>query len=303
MKVVMYHYVKPAANAPSALHWVTLEHFRHQLDSMLSTGNIIHPKELLNKDFEPRPNDFLLTFDDALSDHYHFVFPELTKRNVSALFFVNGLQYAQKRILNVHRLHYLLHHHFSDHLLTAFSETIDFFKGDVQLAATFGNELYANMEERDSLVAAIKKLLNFHVDPILQNEIAGDLFGRFAGNENEPMIAREWYLSEQQIAAMAASNMVFGAHGFSHYVLSNFSAPEQESDILKSVHFVAEATNQPVSFFCYPYGYASSFNDTTIACLKNAGIQFAFSVEHQEVDKLTLLNRPYRITRFDCTQF
>ena len=53
-------------------------------------------------------NSIILTFDDGLSCHYTYVFPELLKRNLWGIFFINSLPYINNKILNVHKIHLLV---------------------------------------------------------------------------------------------------------------------------------------------------------------------------------------------------
>ena len=93
--ILCYHQIRPptAADAPAdRAYIVSLRRFRSQLDALERGGyRTITPDQLLahlttGAALPPRP--VLLTFDDAVDDHYRVVLPELRRRRMTATFFV-----------------------------------------------------------------------------------------------------------------------------------------------------------------------------------------------------------------------
>ena len=93
--ILCYHQIRPptAADAPGDRAYIMSPRaFRGQLDALARRGyRTITPDELLahlttGSKLPPKP--VLLTFDDAVDDHYRVVLPELRRRRMTATFFV-----------------------------------------------------------------------------------------------------------------------------------------------------------------------------------------------------------------------
>ena len=112
MKAVMYHYVRfPNSKYPyfKGLH---VDYFKRQLDWFSNNGGFVGRDDFLNifKNHKNQelPSGFVLTFDDGLSDHYDFVYPELIKRGIFGIFYIPTLYFTSKKILDVHRIQLLI---------------------------------------------------------------------------------------------------------------------------------------------------------------------------------------------------
>ncbi len=300
--MVMYHYVKDDSYGTKGhSSFLTLTDFKKQLDYFQSSGNIIHPLALLSNDFVPGDNDFLLTFDDGLSDHFDTVFPELKKRQLSGLFFINGSNYHNRRLLNVHRLHYLLANHYDAHFEEHCLQLINTFPLNDHYRQHFESKVYEGLQH-DSAVADIKRVLNFFMLFEDQDKVLGTLMQLY--NVHEEDIAPSYYITPDQMKLMAEADMCFGAHGYTHYVLSNLPCEKQEEEIESSLSFVKSILpHQPVSFFCYPYGYRESFNGSTIEAVQSAGFKMAFSVENRPVSVSDWERNKFHLPRIDCNRF
>ena len=108
IKAVMYHYVRlPSAEAPR-LKFLHFEHFCRQLDTFAASSQLITRAQFdaALSGTEPVPtNGIVLTFDDGLSDHYQFVFPELKRRGLWGIFYVNTGPLTGGGLLAVHMIH------------------------------------------------------------------------------------------------------------------------------------------------------------------------------------------------------
>ena len=93
--ILCYHQIRPVTAADSAVdrpYIMSPASFRSQLDQLERDGYAtITPDQLLahlttGAELPERP--VLLTFDDAVDDHYRVVLPELRRRKMTATFFV-----------------------------------------------------------------------------------------------------------------------------------------------------------------------------------------------------------------------
>ena len=97
-------------------------------------------------------------------------------------------------------------------------------------------------------------------------------------------------LSEQAISEMALSGLVdFGAHGYSHAILSFLTPGEQEEEILRSLHAVRTLTGQPCRLFAYPNGRRQDYDEETIRILDSHGVQAAVTTMSGFNDERTSL--------------
>ena len=109
MKAIMYHYVRPFnAEYPNFTN-LGIEDFKKQLDFFEDEYGFVSKQDFLDS-FETNelPKGVILTFDDGLSCHYNFVFPELKKRKLWGIFYIPTYPFVKNKILDVHRTHLLL---------------------------------------------------------------------------------------------------------------------------------------------------------------------------------------------------
>lgn len=93
--ILSYHQLRPPTNSDAAVdraYIMSPARFRSQLDTLQREGySTISPDQLLahlTTGAELPPKPVLLSFDDAVDDHYRIALPELRKRKMTATFFV-----------------------------------------------------------------------------------------------------------------------------------------------------------------------------------------------------------------------
>ena len=125
--VVFYHYVRDGASR--GIRALTPADFRRQLDWLADQAAIIDYDTFARAVRERRPlsrPSVLLTFDDGLADHGQIVFPELARRGLSGVFFLNGAALDEPpTLMNVHRTHLLLDALGAEGLRSALHASID----------------------------------------------------------------------------------------------------------------------------------------------------------------------------------
>lgn len=300
MKAIMYHYVRPHTDYVNNKSVLPLDVFRWQLDFFSKSGAIIQPSEMFAPGFHPEPNQYLLTFDDGLIDHYTYVFPELQQRGLSGLFFLNGKNYKEERLLNVHRLHYLLANTPASDLEAACLKLLDKYPIIPTYKERFESSVYEGLQQEE-IISDIKARLNFFVTPQDQDSILEELLHQFGFEEQA--IMPHFYLNQHQASEMQQAGMYFGAHGYSHYVLSNLTPTAQQADIDQSIDFLLGwlPKNQPLSF-CYPYGYHNSYDQFCTSYLQQK-TACAFAVENRPLNETDWNNNRWALPRIDCNRF
>jgi peptidoglycan/xylan/chitin deacetylase (PgdA/CDA1 family) len=302
MKAIMYHYVRKYNKAFPNFRFLDFDNFRQQLDFFDRAYGFVTTDEwaryLTDGSMPSIDGKVLLTFDDAVSCHFHYVFPELRSRNLWGIFYVPTAPYTDGRILDVHRIH-LLCGAFEGRCLLEYALTIvseDMISREKR--EEFNKKTYINQLNYEG-VSEFKRILNYLVDYRYRSEIIDAIAKRFGFHFE----ASTFYITTDQIAEMAANNMLIGSHTKSHPVMSKLSAYEQSVEIGSSFDFLSSICKLPLRTYCHPYGGFHSFNDDTVRLLSDYGVDFSFNVESREINSHDKLQSIQCLPRFDCNQF
>lgn len=303
MEFVTYHYVRPETDAPpDGYYHLPLDQFEAQLDYFAETRTLLSRDEFeacLRGEREPPADGIVLTFDDALADHYRWVLPELERRGLWGVFFVATDPLVHGRRLAVHRVHTLVSEYPGSELLSA---TLDVVRDHEALSVPAADDegMYAGRDTDDD-VRAVKQLLNQAVPYGHLPAVLDALESRFpAAGAVE---AADLYLSVDQLSELAAAGMVMGAHSVSHPLLSRLPAAEQRREIRDSQEHLATRVDAPVDLFAYPYGGEASYTDRTRELVREAGFEWAVTTQPGEIAGADLGERPLALPRRDCTAF
>lgn len=302
MKVVMYHYVREFDRERPKFRFLHIRDFRKQLDFFDRHFGFVTREEwrsFIKAGVLPEiPGKVLLTFDDALSCHYDYVFEELKQRGLWATFFVPTMPYAESRILDVHRIHLLAGTFSGRDLLGLLMKLVSEEMILDCKREEFRSETYVNQRNYEG-VSEFKRFLNYYVGydcrSALIDEIGRQLSYRFD--------VKRFYISKEGLQKMQSYGMVIGSHTVTHPVMSRLSTSNQFNEILRSFEKLESMGVCEQRVYCHPYGGAHSFNADTIKILSELGVLYGFSVESSEVGKDDLLMRRYALPRFDCNYF
>ena len=91
MKAIMYHYVREYKPELPKFRFLDIQNFRKQLDYFEQKFGFVSRKDwdlvIQKKKLGSAEGKVVLTFDDSLSCHFDYVFPELKKRNLWGIFY------------------------------------------------------------------------------------------------------------------------------------------------------------------------------------------------------------------------
>jgi peptidoglycan/xylan/chitin deacetylase (PgdA/CDA1 family) len=90
-------------------------------------------------------------------------------------------------------------------------------------------------------------------------------------------VAEGVWMTWHMVRKMKSAGMTIGGHTVNHPVLSRMSLQAQWQEISECSRRFAEQLDQPMLYFSYPIGRNGAFNDDTRACLRQAGVRYAFS--------------------------
>lgn len=299
LRVVMYHYVRELAGSPyPRLNGMPLESFRRQLDDLRARyemATLESAEAFLAGSYLPSRDLCLLTFDDGLKEHYSDVTPLLSERRIEGVFFLISGCLEEGRMAPVHMNHFLMACLGFPSYCASF---LDKLAGRAPRPAPVNGLAAARTcypwDAPD--VASFKYLFNFVLDPVLRDDVVRRMFEDHVGPEAE--FARELYFTWEEARRMQSAGMLIGGHSHRHRPLSRLNAEDLRCELALCRNLLAQKLAPQAWWpFSYPYGKASSFDESVVAELTRLGFNLAFTSEAG-------VNRRgaacYAIRRLDC---
>jgi hypothetical protein len=244
LTALMYHYIRDGD--ATWIPCLPLAAFEAQLDGLMRDYEMIGWNEvrdalLENKALPERA--CLLTFDDGLCDHYRNVFPALRRRNLSGIFF------TMARDENVLPLPFRLHYLIASLGLEKLREEIWMRLNEQQRAIS--QQAEARYRARWSSETDVWKCVWQRELEEVVNPMARELLAQHVGSEQE--LARQLFLSDEEIREMRAGGMTFGGHSATHPWFDFISPARRANEIAASKNFLEQFEPPPFAF-AYPYG-------------------------------------------------
>ena len=302
MKAIMYHYVRPDARDMPYFRYLSLDNFRRQLDHFEAEYGFLSQAAFQHalKTGAPQPG-VVLTFDDAMSDHHDFVFPELAERGLWGIFYVPTGVYTGYGMLDVHRVHVLIGTFGGTRVLDALEPMVTPEMVPDERVAAFRSETYT-LQDNDAATNRVKRILNYFIAYDHRRSVLDRLMTAFFGQSGPN--AETFYMTAEHMDDMAKGGQVIGSHSVTHPVFSKLDRAAQADEIKATFPHLAPLMAQaPFKTFCYPYGGFHSFTADTEALLTEAGCAFSFNVEQRDIERSDLLDRPQALPRYDCNLF
>lgn len=302
MKAIMYHYVQKFDKDLPNFRYLSYENFQKQLDFFDKNFGFITRDQwneiLESKKVGEYQGKILLTFDDGLSCHYNFVFPELNKRGLWGIFYIPTNPHKNNKLLDVHRIHLLCGAFEGKELVKVLKLFLDEEMIPDKKIEEFRKETYINQNNFEG-VSEFKRILNYYISysfrEILINKVANYFSYEFVVNK--------FYLSKEKIKDMSKYGHVIGSHTVTHPVMSKLSREEQSYQIKDSFSFLKGLEISSEKTYCHPYGGFHTFNKDTIELLKNHNVNYSFNVEPREINDNDLKYNKHFLPRFDCNLF
>ena len=303
--IVMYHYVRSlSASRYPGIKGLELSRFREQLEFFKSEGaRFIGAQELLGAldgGFKPPPKAVLLTFDDGYIDHYTNVFPILRLEGIPAFFSMPGRILAERRVLDVNKIHFVLASLPVGELLPMVMERLDHYRGK-EFEIPPNEELYRKLAAEGRFdppgVIFIKRLLQAELEETLRNRIVDELF-RACVPLPEEAFAEELYMSYDQVRLMRQEGMDFGIHGYDHYWMNRLTPQALDRDVALALEVFGGIVDPKRWICCYPYG---SCSDDVIRLIRKRGAAAGVTTEADRA--LPCVHDRFRLPRYDTNDF
>ncbi|WP_299684294.1 polysaccharide deacetylase family protein [uncultured Dokdonia sp.] len=295
LTVSNYHYIRDDFTTPyPSIFGVTPTFFREQLLAIKEIGTYITPQELLtNYDaiIKSPENYVLITFDDGLKEQYLKAKPILDALDVKALFFINSINFIEKEVTLVHKIH----------LLRSQMSTPDFFdilkkfdtEGKTRLSDKEKKQAVIHYNYDDEETACLKFTLNFKLSLQEQHRLIQSIFDtHFDSNQ----VVNDLYMSEAQLKELAALGML-GNHTHSHVPLGYLDPEEITKELVTSKNYLEQLTHQEIPYVSYPYGSQEACASPVERIAKETGHQLGFTME-RSIN--TGDEHPLLLKRFDC---
>ena len=302
MKILYYHYVRPAPADMPHFRYLHLEDFLAQLDFLGEEHGFVKRADFLEavREGTDLPRGVALTFDDGLRDHVDYVLPELERRGLWAMFFIPNGMYKSGELLAPHRAHHLLGANGGVDMLAALQGRIapDMLVNEHR--EEFRINTYAD-QDNDSATTEFKRILNYFIAPDARKAVLDSLMADYC---DETALFEALYMTPQEIRLLVEKGMIVGSHSVSHPIFSTLSPKAQEWEITESFDFLEEASGGlGLRTFCYPYGHSHTYDADTVRLLEQSGCRLAFTAEHRDVTADDMACAPLELPRHDCNAF
>ncbi|PYN96832.1 MAG: polysaccharide deacetylase [Candidatus Rokuibacteriota bacterium] len=277
LTIVVYHYVRALAGSRyPGIKGLSVEAFEGQLDYIGRHYTVCAARDVVRalRGDHPLPsNACLLTFDDGLIDHFTVVFSRLANRGWSGLFFPPVRALARERVLDTHKIQFILACAADDVALARrVGEMVDRARRDADVPSA--DDLWRRYAQPSRFgdpaeVVFVKRVLQRGLPDELRTTLTAALFEEYVGVD-DATFARELYLDKDQLRCMLAHGMEVGGHGAEHVWLDALDRRAQAAEIELTRAFLADLHDGAHADWtmCYPFG---AYNADTLELLAGAG--------------------------------
>lgn len=292
LTVINYHYIRENFDSKyPSIFGVTPSGFKKQLLLMKNEGEFLHQNEIigdLEKVLHSNNNYFLITFDDGLKEQFDLALAILEDIKVSAVFFVNSLNFDEKKVSTVHKIHLLRSVIDSEIFLKSIQQNFN-----VDFSEAEKIKSYAVYRYDSSLNAELKYILNFKLTFREQEVVINKMFDLYF---NESEVLEKLYMNHQNLVDLANKGLL-GSHTHSHYPLGLTDIETIKFELENSKRFLESATNSNINMVSYPYGTDETCTEQVAVIAKKAGYKLGFTTNRGS----NIGNEDHLLLkRFDC---
>lgn len=237
------------------------EAFADQVRFCKAHFDVIAPGDLPDVLARRRGRYILITFDDGYRDNYEVAFPILRAERAAATFFVTT------GFIDAPRLPW-------------WDEIAWMVRTSTRGAANLPGWLRAPVRFDDAdREAAVRRLLQtYKAMPAEANEsYLNDIADATGSGRYDPHASGHQWMTWDMLREMQAGGMTIGGHTVSHPVLARATREIQHNEIKACGDRLAGELGRPMRYFSYPVGGPGAFDGVTRQCLKEVGVQYAFS--------------------------
>lgn len=302
VSVVMYHYVRPLEDtAYPRIRGLTTTGFDRQLDWLQAHTQLVSMDEfllMLEAGEAPDRPTALLTFDDGLRDHVHFVVPRLIDRGIRGAFYVPSSPVLDHRLLDVQRIHFILASVPDAEVPRLLQRCMPYARDHLTAErwSELRQEVKASRFDTEDVIL-LKRLLQRELPRDARRELTAELFRTYV-SADEASFAAELYLSMSDLREMQDAGMHIGSHADSHEWLTNLGPDAQERELVRSLELLRSIGAHDRWTLAYPYG---AFNEHTLDVASGLGCAAAFTTTVGPAPMH--LDRRLQMPRYDTNDF
>lgn len=255
--ILQYHRITDASDELLALgmgsSYVSPEQFEAQIRYLKNQFSVVSLDWLVNQISENKykniPDDsVIVTFDDGYKDNYDNAFPILKKYNVPATIFLVSENIGSDKLMWLHLLYYIAYKIDANNLEKYFSELSGF-----DFTNLNENQNISHNQRKAILIKRMKFLLNYRIPYKERIVLIRNLVDKLHLN-GEEKVAKNLYLSKEQINEMKRYKVDFGAHTKTHPLLSAIPVKDAEEEIVGSKITIEHLIGKKIFSFAYPFG-------------------------------------------------
>ena len=258
-----YHRIGDDGGSPydPGLWSADAESFAAQVRFLKQHFDVIVPEQLDDVAARGRGRFAMITFDDGYRDNHDVAFPILRAENVPATFFVATGYVDAPRVPWWDEIAWMLHGSKLSSL-------------DLKPFVAEAVDIGAPNRERAlrALLRTYKSLAQVHTGEYLATIASATGSGRHPDAGAESL-----WMNWDMLREMSGAGMTIGGHTVNHPVLSQMDKISQHQEITICVDRLKTELGRPVRSFSYPVGARSCFNQDTRDCLREVGVDFAFT--------------------------
>lgn len=239
----------------------SVDGFAKHLELLARETEVIRPEELPAA-WRGRGRRVLITVDDGYRDAYEAAYPLLRAHGLSATFFLAVGYLDRPRVPWWDEIAWMVQTSPRSSLPpTAWlREPLSLRASERQRAITLLTDVYK------SLPAA-------RTDDYLAHLAEVTMSGRAPAD-----LADGLWMTWDMAREMVAGGMAVGGHTVSHPVLARLPREEQAREIRGCADRLLAETGRRMRLFSYPVGRRDAFDEDTRECLREAGVELAFSL-------------------------
>lgn len=305
LHIIMYHYVRDLQNSRYPdIKGMDYQLFRHQIGFLKNNFHVISMEQAIEAWNSPHAklpeNAVLLTFDDGYIDNFTMVFPVLAEYGIQGSFFVPGKILAERKLLDVNKIHFVLASANTEDLIKDIFDYLDEYRRNMG-GIPSNDELFKKYAVKarydDEKIIFVKRILQTALSEEIRNDISSRLFNKYVG-VSETVFAHELYMNTDQVRCMRSEGMFFGLHGYDHYWLGNLPEKVMEDDINTALEVLEEYIDYHNWVINYPYG---SYNPHVLEYIKSRGCRLGLTTKVEVADNKK--HNKYMLPRLDCNDF
>lgn len=289
--IVNFHYFREETYA-SGIYPVSRAALNRQVDELAKYYEFISQEKLAEavstKNY-PDKDFCLITIDDGLKEQMA-AFEFLKEKGVPSILYVPTDAIQNRKVLNVHKLHYVRTQMTDDDLFGLLDEKYNVSNVKFDMAALANQYRYD-----DDTARKVKYFLNFVLTEEQKEEATNFFFSRLVSNETD--FANQLYMNETDLITLANAG-VLGSHGCAHIPLATKPFEVAKVDIQQSINYLESVTGKPVVSFSYPYGGKDAVNTQLTPAFDETNVTFALTM-WRGVNTAENLNNPLFLHRVD----